>query len=92
MVRDDEHSVYSHGELRDSVAVGAGLQPSSPVHHRSPRDRKLPSIERTKQLQTLREGLALFAAVAWIDVKALIYLLKTKGFAKSKTRHEVTRL
>ncbi|KAJ8577064.1 hypothetical protein ON010_g2147 [Phytophthora cinnamomi] len=51
-----------------------------------PRDTKL----RAEQLQTLREGLALFAAVGWINV-ALIYLLKSKGVCKvqEETRSHV---
>ncbi|EGZ10105.1 hypothetical protein PHYSODRAFT_338794 [Phytophthora sojae] len=71
--------VFSTGSSAIVWRWGPDYNPALQFTIVPPRDRKLPSIERTKQLQTLREGLALFAAVAWIDVKALIYLLKTKG-------------
>ncbi|EGZ10110.1 hypothetical protein PHYSODRAFT_338800 [Phytophthora sojae] len=49
-----------------------------------PRTKKLTPNERLKQLKTLREGLALFAAVAWINVDALISLLKSNGVCEPR--------
>ncbi|EGZ10144.1 hypothetical protein PHYSODRAFT_305407 [Phytophthora sojae] len=81
MVWSDASTVYRHGELRDGMAVGPRLQSSSPV---PPRDSELTSFERAEQLRTLREGLALFAAVAWIDADALVSLLQSKGVCAVK--------
>ncbi|GMF37728.1 unnamed protein product [Phytophthora fragariaefolia] len=47
-----------------------------------PRDSKSKPIEREQQLQTLREGLALFDAVAWIDADVLIAILKTNDVCR----------